>query len=829
MKAVDIFVGRKGKAMPERKFGIFFEDLNHGADGGLYGELVQNRSFEFDAEDNPKYNALTAWEAAERGDSMVMFHTETASPIHPDNPHYLVLEGTRIDSPSGIRNMGYNSGMPVEKEKVYRFSCFMRLRPQGGKREKTEITAQKTGVQEQAAFRAAGQKLAIRLEDAAGEKVYAEGEVRALTDEWTKYECRLTASDTDYSGRLAILLEEPGCVELDMISLFPEDTFKGRENGMRNDLAQMLADLKPGFVRFPGGCLVHVGSLCAEDRSSIYRWKNTVRPVEERPSKRNHMWQYNQTLGMGFYEMFLLCEDLGAEPMPVISAGYDPHFLRKASKENMQEWMDEALDLIEFANGGADTKWGSIRVKMGHPESFRMKYLTIGNEEVGEGYFKNYEIIARAVREKYPEIKLINSAIIGSFRGKVEDGADQAIRTGTDYVDIHNYSQPEWFLVNGDVYTDCPEGVKIYLGEYSTCDDSWRNALMEAAFLTEIEKAEKIGFACYAPLLNNVDYQNWHPDLIHFDNHRVYGTPSYYVQKLFMSNQGESLIDVQDNLNADGVVSRENGEASREESVGKKSTGNGQSLSGKIVFQSEGADVEIKDFRLTDLTTGNVKTVSDFSLAGQCREWNCGGSGTDHYEISFAFRKRNGGGYPASRGKCALSVFFAQENENNRILWSIDGWQRTTSLTGRYGSGRTHSPVSIKIGEEYCARIIVEGAVAKTYINGALCNEILCRKLELKELYYSVVRMGDGSIIVKMVNLLSEPKEVHLHLPEKRDCRVSVSSMKGYGAEERNSLEEPGRVSPKSYTDAVYDGNYCYCMGEKEVVVLRFDFVKGEG
>lgn len=778
MEQIKIYVKNQEIAALERKFGIFFEDINHGADGGLYGELVQNRSFEFDAEENPEYHAMTAWETAERGDSMVIVHTESAYPMHLANPHYLVLEGTRIDRPSGIRNIGYNAGIPVETGKSYRFSCFARTRS----RER--------------------HKLAIRLEDAAGEAVYGEGEIGELTDRWERYACMIKASDTDYRGRLAVLLRHPECVELDMVSLFPEDTFLGRENGLRKDLAQMLADLKPGFLRFPGGCLVQAGSLDAGDKSSIYRWKNTVLPVEERPSRRNNMWHYDQTLGLGFYELFLLCEDLGAEPMPVVSAGYDSGFRRKASGDGMQEWIDEAVDLIEFANGGTDTKWGAVRARMGHPESFHLRYLTIGNEEVGEGYFENYEIISRAVGEKHPEITLINSAIIGSYKGKAEDGMDQALRMGTKITDIHNYSQPEWFLTNYDVYTRCPDGVRVYLGEYSTCDDAWRNALMEAAFLTELEKSEKVAFACYAPLFNNVDYQNWHPNLIHFDGYRAYGTPSYHVQKLFMNHQGKCLLEACDNLpGANGKM---------------------QSLSGEIFFKAGEADIEICGFRLTNTKTGEVRTVPDFRLDGECGELSCGESGTDHYVMEFSFRKESGGGHLASQGRCALTVTFARTDEKNMLTWSVDGWERTTVLTGRLGCGRTHAPFSVQIGKAHRARIEVEGGRARTYIDGVPCNDVVCRELERKELYYSVVRMEDGSLVIKMVNLLPKETEVCMQIPMEGRYQVQIACMAGYGPKERNSLKEPERVSPVTDMASGEGGSFRYRMPGEGVAVLRF-------
>lgn len=782
MKEIELLLKKKNETKLPIQFGIFFEDLNHAADGGLYGELVRNRSFEFDSEDNKTYHSLTAWKVVERGDSMITVHTEQVNPLNSSNPHYLVIEGTKIDKSSGIQNEGYNSGIPIQKGKTYYFSCFAR------------------------ADHPSNHKLLVQLEDKTGTHCYGSAKFGPLTTKWTKYTCCLKASETDYSGRLSVLLQFPDTVTLDMISLFPADTFQGRENGLRKDLAEMLASMTPRFVRFPGGCITHVGSLNSEDRSSLYRWKNTIHPVEERPSKRNNIWNYNQTLGLGFYELFLLCEDLHAESFPVISAGYDPHFLRKASKEKMQEWIDEALDLIEFANGTVETKWGKLRAQMGHPESFHLKYLTIGNEEVGDGYFENFELIYNAVRKTHPEIKLINSAICGSWNGKFETGLDQAIRVGADYTDIHNYSQPEWFLANKEVYQHCPNSTKFYLGEYSTCGETWHNALFEAAFLADTEKAGSVAFACYAPLFNNVDYCNWKPDLIHFNNHQVYGTPSYYVQKLFMNHSYTELIDTEASF------------SQKEEKL--------QHLTGNISFESKGADIEIRHFYVSNKETGFSTTPINFQLQEDNKSYDCEGCTSDRYEIHFLFKKKTGGGYLASRGKCALSVFFAKDDEHGHIEWNIDGWQRLTSLSGRLGRSNMQFPITIELDKEYEACIVVDGGRAQAYIDGILCNEIVCRELTIQDLYYSA-GIADNDLIVKLVNLKQEEREISICLDEhlleryKKQFQVSIFSMTGYENSEENSLDVPKNVVPKLDTDLMLGNTYKYKLDGNSFVVLR--------
>lgn len=281
-------------------------------------------------------------------------------------------------------NVGFNTGIPVRKGENYKLSCFARSASNSTK------------------------LVAIALESLEG-RVYAQGEITVNSSEWKKYEVKLTANETDYSGRLVLTTIEHGNLYFDMISLFPERTFNNRQNGMREDIAQLLADMKPKFMRFPGGCLVHDGSLNPDDRNSMYRWKNTIGDVEKRPARRNN-WGYNQTLGLGYYEYFLFCEDIGAKPIPVLPAGYDPHHHRIVPIEELQPWIDDALDLIEFANGNSSTVWGRKRTELGHPEPFGLEYLGIGNEEVGEAFFERYEYFHKAIKEKYPEIKLINSS-----------------------------------------------------------------------------------------------------------------------------------------------------------------------------------------------------------------------------------------------------------------------------------------------------------------------------------------------------------------------------------------------------------------------------------
>ena len=409
-------------------YGIFFEDLNHAADGGLYAELIQNRAFEFDPVDNPAYTHLTGWEILGTEEEMKAT-VLTGGSVSSKNPHYLALDVRMEGRGTGIRNRGYHDGIVFEAGNSYRFSCW-------AKREQDREAP-----------------LSVSLQDENG-KVLDKKEI-ILSKDWKKYEAVFTPETGTKAGSLTLIPEGRGRVYLDFVSLFPVDTYRNRPNGMRRRLAELLEAMHPKFMRFPGGCLVHDGALDPDARDAQYRWKNTVGPIEERPARRSN-WGYHQTLGLGFYEYFQLCEDIGAKPLPVISPGYDPHHGRAAEPDEMQYFVDEALDLIEFANGEPSTKWGGLRAELGHPEPFGMEYLGIGNEEVGEGFFERYKIVADAVRARYPEIKLIGTAGPFAAGGEYERGWRHAREDGADFVDEHYYMTPEWFLANHHRYDAFP-------------------------------------------------------------------------------------------------------------------------------------------------------------------------------------------------------------------------------------------------------------------------------------------------------------------------------------------------------------------------------------
>ncbi len=516
-------------------YGVFFEDINFAADGGLYAEMIKNRSFEFD---NPKMgwvepNSNRHSHNKESGIAKIMNYSDAEGnynfarvSVNNDKGYELINES--------YRSMGIKEGD--------NYNLKFQAAPRSG-----DISAIKFEF-----INEDGQSLGsneVKLEEG---------------DSWSTYQTSLQALATEERAKLKITFTGTGEIDLDMISLFPKDTWKGRENGLRKDLVQMLADLNPGFLRFPGGCIAEGRTL--EKR---YQWKKTLGPVEEREVLVNR-WNtefmhkftpdYFQSFGLGYYEYFQLAEDLDAEALPIISVGIACQYNtgEMVPLEDLDPYVQDALDLIEFANGDADSQWGSIRAEMGHPEPFNLKYIGIGNEQWGPEYIERYEVFHKKIREEYPEIEIVSGSGPNPDGDFFEYGWEELTKLNTDIIDEHYYRSPQWFRDNADRYDDYDRnGPKVFAGEYAAhpgevedgpAENNWEAALSEAAFMTGLERnADIVHLTSYAPLMAHKDAWQWAPDLIWFDNLNVYGTPNYHVQKLYGNNPGTEVISIQSN------------------------------------------------------------------------------------------------------------------------------------------------------------------------------------------------------------------------------------------------------------------------------------------
>lgn len=549
------------KPISEHLIGIFFEDINYSADGGLYAELVQNRDFEYSSKDGSRegWDSNYAW-SVQGGDAD--FTIATDRPVHENNPHYAVLD---IQQPgAAFRNDGFD-GISLKKGEKYDFSLFARV-PAGSK----------------------GGKVIVKLLDQEGREVAASA-VTVSSKEWKKQKAVLTADADVRAAVLALVPQTEGKYELDMISLFPQNTFQGRKNGLRADLAQTLADMKPRFVRFPGGCVAHGDGV-----DNIYDWKGSIGPLEARKPLRN-LWGYHQTRGLGYFEYFQYCEDMGAEPVPVLAAGVPCQNSGTCSHhskgelgcngqqggipmEEMGAYVQDVLDLIEYANGDAKkTVWGRKRAEAGHPKPFNLKYIGIGNEDLITDVFEErFTMIFNAVREKYPEITVIGT--VGPFYEGTdyEEGWALATKLNIPMVDEHYYVAPGWLIHNQDYYDRYDrKKAKVYLGEYAAHlpgrPNNVETALAEALYLTSIERnGDVVAMTSYAPLLAKENHTQWTPDLIYFNNTEVKPTVDYYTQVMYGQNAGTEYVTSTVSLNnqQDAVKKRIGVSVVRDEQTG---------------------------------------------------------------------------------------------------------------------------------------------------------------------------------------------------------------------------------------------------------------------
>ncbi len=526
-RKLTVYAGKPVASIAPTMWGVFFEDINFGADGGLYAELVKNRSFEFPT-------AMMGWRQTrssyQKGRFLIINKSDNSS-----NSRFARITINNTEGNYSLTNDGFR-GIGVHKDKQYNFSILARAE------KPTNI------------------KIRVQLVNYAGKEI-GTTTIEKIGNSWEKYTANIVATDSAQRGKLNLIFEGEGVIDIDIVSLFPRDTWKNRPGGLRNDLVQKIADLKPGFIRFPGGCIVE-----GKDLTNRYQWKTTVGNVDDRKLLMNR-WNvefpgrsapdYYQSFGLGFYEYFLLAEDLGAEPLPILNCGMACQFNsgEVVAMDELQPYIDDALDLIEFANGSINTKWGKLRNDMGHPQPFQLKFLGVGNEQWEPQYIERYKVFEKAILSKYPDIKIVSGS--GPFaEGEYFNYAwNELKQLKPELIDEHYYKPPGWFFSNASRYDNYERtGPKVFAGEYAAHSkdnpeaesrNNWESALAEAAFMTGLERnADIVRMCSYAPLFAHVDAWQWRPDLIWFDNLSTVATPNYYVQKLFSNNKGTHVVTI---------------------------------------------------------------------------------------------------------------------------------------------------------------------------------------------------------------------------------------------------------------------------------------------
>lgn len=741
--------GSQGMPISSDLFGIFFEDLNYAADGGLYAELVQNRSFDYASSEVHDWNALSFWNLETRGSGEGELISDYADPIHPNNPLYAVIGVKKPGGGVGISNSGFG-GIVVEAGETYDFSVFARqLSNPGG-------------------------PLTVQLETKDGE-ILAQQELPTVDASWRQYTAELKPSKSTADARIVLLVKHKGRIGIDMVSLFPRKTFKGRPNGLRADLAQVIADLKPKFVRFPGGCLVHGDGI-----DNMYRWKDTIGPVEQRKGQRN-IWRYHQTLGLGYFEYFQFCEDIGAIPLPVVPAGVScqnsggsiTHEGGKGQQcipmDDMPAYIQDVLDLVEWANGSADSKWGAKRAAAGHPKPFGLKYLGVGNEDVISEAFKvRYKMINDAVKAKYPDIVVIGTT--GPFPSgrDYEDGWKFAKAEKLPMVDEHGYRSPAWFWQNLQRFDKYERaGTLVYLGEYAAHDrgraNTLRSALAEAAYMTTLERnGDLVYFSSYAPLLAKQGRTQWRPDMIYFDNVTVTPSINYYVQQLFSVHCGDvylpteiKRIDDQVNAGDSGVLLGTWNTQAKFENV--------KIVSGDKIVWDESFDDAVTGW---NFLSGQWQTSEGFYSQ----------TDSDAPALSmFAFDNKNSN-YTVSlkamktSGAEGFLIGFGALDAENYYWLNLGGWgnkshQLQKTVAGEITSFGPSVAGVIESNRWYDIKIQVADKQIQCYLDGKLIIETSAPGFMKTEFAASTVQDTEtGDVIIKIVSRANEAIKTTINL-----------------------------------------------------------------
>jgi hypothetical protein len=727
-------------------YGVFFEEINHAGDGGLYAELIQNRSFE----DRP--DTLLAWSPLILKSGQTKITLDRSQPLNDENPTSLRMEVTDPgQSGVGVANTGY-WGIALQKGKEYRFALHARR------------------------LAGSGDRLIVALV-APDSSVIAQREIRNLGEKWEEFEGAFKSDRDSTNARLAVIAPAKGTYWIDTVSLFPADTFKKRRNGLRADLAQMVADLQPAFVRFPGGC------FCEGDRiENAFRWKKSIGPIAQRPGHSN-LWGYRSSDGLGYHEYLLFCEDIRAEPLFVVNVGMS--HAGPVSLEKTQEFVQDALDAIEYANGPTTSPWGALRAKNGHSRPFNLKYMEIGNENGGPAYQERYALFYDAIKKRYPSMRLIAN--------------EPTTLRPADIIDEHDYSSPQHFASQTGRYDRYDrKGPKIYMGEYAATEGvglgNLKAALGESAYMIGMERnSDHVIMSSYAPLFVNVNDRAWNPDAIVFDNHRAFGTPSYTAQLLFAQNRPGALLST--------VVTIPEPETLM--------PATGYIGLGTWRTQAEFKDIQIlqsgkpvQNVAVADNLAGWRKLQGDWKaengivrqsdaeenrrliLSGGYEKWQ-------DYTVSLKARKQGG-----AEG---FLILFRGKDDKNWYWWNIGGWNNTRHAIEKSENGgksviTPSVPGKIESNRWYDIRIELSGDHIRCYLDGVLIHDF---RDAPQPLHAIAGRSQKGDeIIVKVVNFSDNAIETAINLRGTRNLasQAQVTILTASNPDTENTLENPKNV-----------------------------------
>jgi alpha-L-arabinofuranosidase/regulation of enolase protein 1 (concanavalin A-like superfamily) len=795
-----------GPAISDDMFGIFYEDINYAADGGLYAELVRNRSFEFNNVDNAAWNGLTGWQLRGGATATVV---DDARRLNANNRNYLRLVAPTAGG--GVRNLGWNAGVAIEQGATYEGYLWART--------------------------TTPQTMTVQVQDDAGASLGAATVAVDGSDQWKQYPFTITATTTTDAGRLAVLAGAPGTVSLDMVSLMPTDRWVGPVNGtsvLRKDLAEKIAAMSPKFLRFPGGCVTNVGTFRSyeesggTDRQRTYQWKETIGPVEERPTNKN-FWGYNQSYGIGYLEYFELAEDLGAEPLPVVSVGANgcgstiPE-LTDANPQLLQRWIDDTVDLVEFANGDVTTEWGAVRAELGHPEPFGLDMIGLGNEENTRTFEANFPDFRDALEERYPDLTIISNSGPDDEGARFDELWEFNRDQDVDMVDEHYYNDPDWFLANNHRYDDYDRsGPKVFLGEYASRGNTMANALAEASYMTGLQRnADVVRLASYAPLLANEDHVQWNPDAIWFDNDSSYETPNWEVQKLFGNNVGDEVVP----STFDGEVNAP------------------QDIDGGVFLSTWATSAAYDNLTVTDNDSGEVLFDDDFADAAQwspvAGQWGVtdgryvqqSTTQTDARSVITGSYDRDWSNYTVEvdatklGGSEGFLLGFAAGGPNDFYWWNVGGWNNTRSALQRANGGSANEVDvvegdSVTTGQTYRLKVVVDGSSISLYRDGEL--QLTYDQADASERFFQVVTRdrATGDLVAKVVNTTTSPVRTAVTVTDAEvEPTATVTTLQGApGA--TNTKADPDRIKPRTREVTGLSGSFEYEFPASSVTFVR--------